>query len=795
VRLAERLLSLPTIGMASTSRRTFLKASAAGAATLAVWPAAQAETRPAAARLPPHTPFQPVGVHGYGDAHSVMAGRQIAFHLSTEEPVRARIFRLGRQIDDPAGDQLVHDAGEFPARPQPIHPGSYVHVGHPVTGAPRGLTLEAWVRPWALDRIAGIISQEDKQSDEGFALGLGKDGYVGFFLGNGVGPDEAEIHRTAPGVLKRGAWHHVVARWDGAQKQVFVDGECAGSWAFAGPFRPGTHPLRLGAMGDHGSALRFLDADLGQCALYDHALDDETLRRRFREQGLVPARGRGVLGGWTFAEERGDRVADASSHRRHGRIVNHGTWMIGGPSFRGEVPRFGRHDPRQDPRRGHGLRLAADDLYDCRWTPTFTWSVPVSARPGIYVARLQRPARAGKAPPPYDITFVVRRARRAPPAPILVLCATNTWRAYNGAPFGVWPDSLHAVVGTDGLPNSAGNPPAFNLYRRHAAGQGTYQVGLRMPWPAAAPFLLYGGPTRYSHLMRAERFLHAWLEREGYAYDVATDDDLHRDPALLRRHRVVIINGHNEYWSLPMLAGLDAFQRRGGKTAIFSGNSLFWRVSFDRDTRVMECRKVDAPGDQMRPHERGESWHSHDGERGGLLRDCGHPGWRWTGLETLGWNDQGNPRNFGPYRVTQADHFLFHQPEPTGLKAGDLLGVAPDGTSLANGHEFDIRLSTLAALQELPNPAGGVVPPEPAGITQLANGILPWQHGGSAFDYFFRPIRPKTDQGGELIWWERPEGGLVFNAGSIGSGWALQADARFGALFRNVLHHFGVRRE
>jgi hypothetical protein len=350
------------------------------------------------------------------------------------------------------------------------------------------------------------------------------------------------------------------------------------------------------------------------------------------------------------------------------------------------------------------------------------------------------------------------------------------------------------VVGTDGLPNSPGNPPAFNLYRRHAAGQGTYQVGLRMPWPIASPYVLYGGPTRYSHLMRAERFLHVWLEREGYAYDVATDDDLHRDPGLLKRHRVVIINGHNEYWSLPMLAGLDRHLAGGGRLAVFSGNSVFWRISFDREVTVMECRKVDAPGNQMLPHERGESWHSDDGQRGGLLRDCGDPGWRWTGLETLGWNNQGNPKNFGPYRVTGADHFLFHHPEATGLKAGDLLGVAADGTSLANGHEFDIRLSTLAKLQEEPNPPGAAVPPDPAGIAQLANGILPWAHGGSAFDYFFRGITPKTDQGGEMIWWQRPEGGLVFNAGSIGSGWAVHADPRFGTLFRNVLHHFGVRR-
>ncbi|MCW5556960.1 MAG: hypothetical protein KIT22_03850 [Verrucomicrobiae bacterium] len=42
------------------------------------------------------------------------------------------------------------------------------------------------------------------------------------------------------------------------------------------------------------------------------------------------------------------------------------------------------------------------------------------------------------------------------------------------------------------------------------------------------------------------------------------------------------------------------------------------------------------------------------------------------------------------------------------------------------------------------------------GLIPLANGIIPWREGGAAFDYFFRPIQPKTDQGGEIIHWERP---------------------------------------
>jgi hypothetical protein len=37
----------------------------------------------------------------------------------------------------------------------------------------------------------------------------------------------------------------------------------------------------------------------------------------------------------------------------------------------------------------------------------------------------------------------------------------------------------------------------------------------------------------------------------------------------------------------------------------------------------------------------------------------------------------------------------------------------------------------------------------------------------------------------DMIYWERPQGGTVFNAGAIGFGWALDADPKLSKL----LHH------
>ncbi|MEO6436169.1 MAG: LamG domain-containing protein [Tepidisphaeraceae bacterium] len=775
------------------SRRTFIKGAGATAAAMAVTqfenPLLAAASPPS---IPPHRALDVPGVHAYPLEHSLAAGDTLELCVSNSVPYRLSICRLGLQVDDPAGDTVLTRFDESPANPQPIHSGSYVHIEKRLRDPLRALTLECWVRPWDITKLQGFISQEDKDSSDGFALGIGKDGYVGFYLGDGVSPDEALVHRTKPGALKRNQWQHVVATWDGKRKRVFVNAKEIAAWDFAGPLLPGKHALRLGAMAQAGVAQHFLDGDLAMPTIYGRALSEEEIHARFTQNGLKPARGKGVLACWPLDEERGDRVSDASGDGRHGRIINHGTWMIGGPSLKADVPRFGNYEPKQDATRGHGLRFASDDLYDCRWSVTHRWRVPSDARQGIYVARMEFEFD-GK-PRMYHCTFIMRRPARRKKAPILLVLATNTWRAYSGTPFAITPEAQHQVWGTGGIEKDARGLPAYNLYRDHVTGQGTYQMGLRMPWPAAGPYVLYGGPTKYSHLARADRFTQVWLDEQGYDYDVISDLDLHRDPGVLRGYKAFMVVGHNEYWSLPMYRGTDDYLRRGGNLIVLSGNSVFWRVSFNDDGTVMECRKADAAGNRVPKDRRGETWHSHDWLRGGMMRDCGWPGVNLIALDCLGFNSPAAPEQFGPYIIEDAGHFLFKQPEDLALKAGDRSGTAGDGIRIANAHEMDIRPSTFARLQEQPSPEGGVVPADPAGIKLLANGQVYWKKGGTAYDYFFRRIAPKTDQGGEMIYWERPQGGRVFNAGAIASGWVLSVDPKMAGLLRNVLAHFGVAR-
>lgn len=741
------------------------------------------------------TPAEPVsrsrglqlaGLHAYAEK-IVTAGETIHFHTSSTVPYELSICRLGLKVDDPAGDEVLETFLKPEPVQQPIHPGSFVCVDNPIPAEEpiEAVSLECWVRPWRLNAWQTLISQHNYPTACGYGLFLDGEGRVQFYLSDGLAyRRERALCGTA---LSHRRWHHVVGTWDGKTKSLWINGKLVAEEAFEGPVRAGAAPLWLGACGHDGPAVNFLDGDLAMPVIYKKALSAEEIEARFRDQGLTPARGEGVLACWTFSEERGDRVADSSPHGRHGRIVNSATWMIGGPSFDGnKVPRYSDYDPANDPKRGHGLRFASDDLYDCGWQVTEAYRIPETARPGIYVGRFRY--EIDGTPRTYHVSFVVKKPSDRPKAPILVLAATGTWGAYSATSFPVTPPGLHHNWPCGGLENSPGNPPAYCMYRSHHAGQPAYQVGLRKPWPNAGPYVLYSAESvGYSHIMRAERFLHVWLEQSGYDYDMIGDLDLHRDPSQLDGYQVVVINGHSEYWSIEAFEAVDRYLSKGGNVVVLSGNSIFWRVSYNEGGTIMECRKNEDVAGGRPGCTVGELWHSQDGRRGGLMRECGYPAWKLVGLATLGfWGGASNTL----YEVQQPDHFLFQQPERVGLAKGDAFGGAPDGGfPKAVGHEPDVRLSLLRQLTK-EVPPGATLPEEPDGIVTLADARQP---SAAAFDYFWRPVRLVDGVACHMIYWERPQGGRVFHAGSLGAGWGLSVDPKFQTLIRNVLFHFGVK--
>ena len=460
----------------SPSRREFLQYAglAAGggtllAATPELWSegvvkSAVAQVVPEAP-LPPHRALSVSGIHAYADQLSVKPGSDINFYVSSDTAYTFQIYRLGTKpsTDDPllepgsGSDEPMSGTMHSTPLQQPIHPGSYVYVenGLGTNANVKALTLECWVRPSVGLRsypdplnYTGLITQFDLQKGAGYGLfvrfdvnNLGANSRVAFYLGNGGAFNKDNLLEVDMDFLNGVAhwyqlqWHHIVATWDGQTMALWIDGGINGkpqkTQTFAGPVHPGPAPIRLAACGENGEASRFLNGDLAMPVIYNRALSPDNIKTRFAQQGLQPPGLSGVWAFWPLSEEQGDDVADMSQDGvRPGRIINHATWMVGGPSFSGKASQFGDYDPTDDPNRGHGLRFASDDLFDCRWQVTQTYTVPSNARSGIYVARLT--TDAGQL---YHVTFIVQKSDTQSPAPILLVCPTNTWLAYNSKPF------------------------------------------------------------------------------------------------------------------------------------------------------------------------------------------------------------------------------------------------------------------------------------------------------------------------------------------------------------------------
>ncbi|MDC0144667.1 hypothetical protein OAK45_09095 [Verrucomicrobia bacterium] len=732
--------------------------------------------------MPPHDSIDLPGLHAYAQK-SIAGGEEIELRVSSAVPYDLSIVQLGPDPENRGKDPVLKTFRVEKPSIQPIHPGSYLHVSKalPVKRRLAQLTLECWIRPFKLTGWQGLVTQHDYPERCGVGLFL-SEGTIVFGTGAGGAFDAASFQQTKPGLVKTQQWQHLVGTWDGKKKRIFLDGKLVDEVAFSGTVRPGETALRIGAYGQEGKAVNFFNGDLAMCAIYDRALNGEQVSKRFADRGLTVPKNDRLLACWPFAEERGTQVADISDFGRAGRIINRGTWMIGGPSFNAAA--IDRHDsaydPTKDAKRGHGLRLAADEIYNARWKVSHRFRVPAGSKSGVYAGRFD--FKLNGKPMRYHVSFIVRRPESKPKAPLLVLVSSNTWLAYNSTPFPVNHGPSLINMGTGGLGNSHPKAPRYSCYSDHHNGQPTYKIGMKVPWPAAGPNKTYIGGG-YSHLLRGERFLHLWLDKYGYEYDVITDHDLDRNPDLLKGYKAVLINGHSEYWSARAYNGLDNYLKAGGAAVVMSGNTMFWRVSFDESGEVMECRKFGKGIGGRNLAKVGELYHSHDFKRGSLMRFCGYPAWKLVGLECIGWAGG----NFASYQVDQSDHFLFNKPHKIELKKGDLFGFVNKSIG-AVGHEFDVRLSTLLRATKNPMLKGLV---EPKGIVTIASS----QSKRNILDFNAEGHRPRA--GGEqtiaeIIYWERPEGGRVFHTGSIATAWAMYHDESLGKLVRNVLHHFKV---
>ena len=165
------------------------------------------------------------------------------------------------------------------------------------------------------------------------------------------------------------------------------------------------------------------------------------------------------------------------------------------------------------------------------------------------------------------VVFVVRDDDS--PAPILVQASTNTWQAYN-----TWGDaSLYGSFGAD---------RKYVEKTRRA-----YRVSYDRPYDMTLRNEKnYGAGEFFSWEYNFVR----WSESRGYdmTYTTNVDVSLRRD--LLKKRRMFISVGHDEYWTKQERDAVEAARDAGVNIAFFGGNEAYWQGRIEDSTAGAKAR-------------------------------------------------------------------------------------------------------------------------------------------------------------------------------------------------------------
>ena len=358
----------------------------------------------------------------------------------------------------------------------------------------------------------------------------------------------------------------------------------------------------------------------------------------------------------------------------------------------------------------------------CGWPVAHRWTVPADLPSGGYLV-LTRATDAQGDSVEHQHFFVVRAPREQRRADLLLVCATNTWVAYNG-----WGGASHYEGNVHG-PDENCMSPRLHLHRPWARGQVWLPEGAPRIPVEAAPAI--GAVPRYASLEYAfangfskyyaaagwasyERHFVVWAENNGYRLDFATQHDLHLRPDVVADYPCVVIVGHDEYWSAAMRDTVDAYVDGGGRVARFGANFL-WQVRLEDEGQVQVCYKYPAP---YHPGVNDPLEESAPRLLTGIWENAkvGRPGALTFGLSgaygvyaRLG---GANPRNSGAFTVFQPRHWAF---AGTDLYYGDNFG----GAAGIFGYETDAVPYTFGNGLPVPIADPGV----PASLQILAMGF------------------------------------------------------------------------
>jgi N,N-dimethylformamidase len=743
-------------------------------------------------------------ITGYCDRLSVQPGDTLRFMVSAEgvDEAEVRIVRLIHGDENPAGPGFLEREVAAPL-PGPVKVmrqysqlGSFVEVPDPDGRClPDGsFTVHAFIWPTTPGKgRQGILTQWSAAEKRGFALGIDDSGHLALWLGDGQGV--AEVAADKP--LLTQDWYFVAASYDAANRSVTLYQEpVVNAWnSRLSPMVPRDDSCHLSV------GVAVVPARLARPALFAGYHDREAPRGDFvagifngkidragiqarvlsrreldelRGGGEPPADG--LVARWDTSAgytDRGigDRVVDVGPHGLHGIGRNRPVRAMTGYNWRGRDDCF-----RLAPEQYGGIHFHDDAITDSGWCPTFEWRLPEDFASGVYAARLRGDGVED------HITFFVRP--RTPQAKIAMLMPTASYLAYANERFVIETPAVELITGHplvlyDWDYALAAHPEwGRSSYDHHSDGAGVCYTSYLRPVMGLRPRHRMAS-TNIPWQFPADMSIVYWLEKKGYAYDVITDEDLHREGvACLKPYNVVLNGTHSEYYSERMMDATEEYLAAGGRVMYLGANGYYWNVAFrDDEPWCMEIRKLDA-GSRAWQAAPGEYYMATTGDKGGIWRIRGRAPQKLTGVGfTSEGMDESMPYHKLPDSRDPAVSWVFDG--VPGETFGDY-GLAGNGTAGIELDRYDLSLGT------------------PPGTWLLACSIgfsdaYPHVVEEVMFNYPGLGGTQDFQVRADMTLAATTNGGAVFSTGSIAWGQALpcyEADNDVSRITANVLERF-----
>ncbi len=718
---------------------------------------------------------------GYADRWSARPGETISFKVSSRsaEPYRARLVRVISGDPNPDGPGIKEAPmpadfeGSWPSHAQDADLGSYARIRDAHLKA-EPLTVSATIWPTLPGREEqGVVSWLDESS--GAVLFLDGERGASVRIATARGVETVSVGKP----LRARAWYRVWASIDPRSDTVRV-GQRA------------VHPL--GMVDDAGTAGQPVTALMpeGNGRIFIRAVGGNPVGGHFNGKIEGPAIVRGgaepgeavfaegpsrseVIAAWDFSLEIPSlRVIDTGPNGWHGELVNLPARAMKGSNWSGR-----EHSWRHAPGEYGAIHFHEDDLYDCGWDTDFSFTVPADLDSGAYAVRLTCGRHEDMIP------FFVLPPHGSRRTDLCVLIPTFTYTVYGNYSREVTNDEYRARARDWGARDATPDDHreyGLSTYNFHTDDSGICFASQRRPvLNLRSAFLSYvdaaGSGLRH---FPADTHLLDWLETKGYACDLVTDHDLHREGyELISSYRVVVTPSHPEYHTANTLDALERHLDEGGRLMYLGGNGFYWRVALSEAAPgAVEIRRAEG-GIRAWAAEPGEYYNAFDGEYGGLWRRNDRPPQQLVGV---GFSGQG--QFVGSYYV--------RAPGADDPRAGWIFAGVPDrilgdfGLSGGGAAGFeldrvDYRLGSppntiVLAISEQHGDSFMVVPEEL--LTHLAT----WP--GEAPDALIRS---------DMAFFETGRGGAVFSVGSItycGSLSHNDYDNNISRITQNVLDRF-----